>query len=56
MKKKLSSIVLWLVFLISCATMKSATYGETVAHWTSYQKVPNGLFFLTLGNCGLTVC
>ena len=40
MKKKLC-IILWLVFLTSCATVKSSTYKETVAQWTSYKDVAN---------------
>lgn len=40
MKKMLSlTFILWFTFVASCATMKSATYEETVAQWTSYQDV-----------------
>ena len=35
------TFILWLAFLASCATMKSATYEETVAQWTSYKDVAN---------------
>ena len=33
------TFILWFIFVASCATMKPATYEETVAHWTSYQDV-----------------
>jgi hypothetical protein len=40
MKRMLSlTFILWFTFVASCATMKSATYEETVAQWTSYQNV-----------------
>jgi hypothetical protein len=40
MKTKFT-IILWLAFLISCATMKPDPYKETVAQWTSYKDVAN---------------
>ena len=40
MKRILSlTFILWFILVASCATMKSATYEETMARWTSYQDV-----------------
>ena len=42
MKRMLSfTFILWFTLVASCATMKSASYEETVAQWTSYQDVAN---------------